>query len=163
MRSAISTLAFVIWLCLTGAALAGSSQLAYQAVVHLTQEHHIDVTSRERHRVGIAAFRGIAIFADGELADYRYDGTYDFQAGSGSFHGYAIWRFEDGSEIRSTYSGKAETSGEGITFSGAHQVLSGSGRFEEATGTGAFQGRRIDAFEDGGDTYWSGELSLQTP
>ncbi len=155
--------AAIAWFALALAASAASSPITYQAVVHLTSEESIEVTADEKRRVGIAAFRGIAIFADGELADYRYEGTYDFRSGAGTFNGYAIWRFEDGSEIRATYSGEAVISGAGIKFSGSHQIDGGSGRFAKADGTGKFTGRRIDAFEEGGDTYWSGTLALTSP
>ena len=105
----------------------------------------------------------MAVFADGELANYRYEGAYDFAGGGGSFRGYALWKFDDGSHIHTTYVGEASRSGEGITFSGTHTVVKGSGRYAEATGTGAFKGRRVDNLEDGGDTFWSGTLSLTLP
>ncbi|NKB58460.1 MAG: hypothetical protein GKS00_19200 [Alphaproteobacteria bacterium] len=48
-------------------------------------------------------------------------------------------------------------------FSGTHQIVAGSGRFAGVSGSGTFEGRRVDNLDDGGDTYWSGSLSLTTP
>ena len=163
MRSLLVAAAGFICLSFAPAISAESLELPYQAVVHLTEEHHIDVTSEDKRRIGIAAFRGLAIFSGGELANYRYQGNYDFLGGSGPIRGYAIWQFDDGSLIRATYVGKASRSGDGILFSGTHQIIAGSGRFAGASGSGTFEGRRVDNLDDGGDTYWSGSLSLTTP
>jgi hypothetical protein len=163
MRRVLFAFASLVWMSLASGASAGSLELTYQAVVHLAVEHHVDVTAAEKRRLGIAGFRGLAIFGSGELANYRYQGTYTFRDGSGSFRGVAVWHFDDGSQIHATYEGEAMASGKGITFSGSQQVISGNGRFAGASGSGKYQGRRVDNLKDGGDTYWSGTLSLKIP
>ncbi len=149
---------FAVWL---QPADAFALDLEYKAVVHVTDEHHIDVPSEDKRRVGIAGFRGLAIFENGELANYRYQGTYDFLGAEGTFRGYALWQFEDGSQLRATYTGKAVGSGDGIAFSGSHADVVGSGRFESMAGSGSFEGRRVDNLDDGGDTLWTGTLNMQ--
>lgn len=157
---------FAIWLSilfLSGWLHPGNAsplELKYKAVVHLTEEHHIDVPSEDKRRVGLAGFRGLAIFENGDLANYRYQGTYDFLGADGTFRGYALWQFSDGSQLRATYTGEAVGSGEGITFKGSHKNVVGSGRFQSMAGSGSFEGRRVDNLDDGGDTFWTGTLTL---
>ncbi len=136
----------------------------YQAVMHVRESQAIPVLGESRHSVGVARFRGIAVFADGELAVHRYEGWFDLVDGSGRFSGYAQWRFEDGATLRAAYDGTAEADGSGnIAVAARLHSLSGTGRFAGATGTGGFSGRRLDPIAAGGGTYLTGALSLTRP
>jgi len=138
------------------------TELRYQAAMHVRETHAMSVLDRAAHVIGIGAFEGPATFADGEVAIHRYEGCFDLVDGSGRFHGYALWQFADGSEIRATYDGEARQAGaEGFEVSARFRDLSGSGRFAQASGDGGFEGHRIELIEQGGSTHLAGRLRLE--
>jgi len=144
-------------------ALADERTLAYHAVVHITETHALPVPGRDGHEIGLAAFRGLAIFDDGRIANHWYSGSFDFVDGGGQFQGYMLWAFEDGSELRATYRGRAEPAeGGGITFEGTQSDVTGAGSYDGVTGEGSFAGRRVDHLGQGGDTWYRGTLTLTT-
>ena len=97
-------------------------RLEYDVVVHVTDVHALPVPASDGHQVGVASFKGMAIFKDGRIANHRYAGHFDFVDGAGHFSGYAVWVFDDGSMLRSRYTGKASATddGKGIRFEGEH-------------------------------------------
>jgi hypothetical protein len=152
--------------CAFGAASAGAADLtlSYQAIVHATEVHDIPVEGEPGHALGMAAFRGLAIFADGRIANHWYAGHFDFQEQSGPIAGHALWVFEDGSTLRASYAGEARAAQDGgIAFTGRHGEITGTGAYAHATGSGTFEGRRVDHLHDGGDTYYRGTLELSVP
>ena len=152
--------------CALGATHASAADitLSYQAIVHTTEVHDIPVEGVSGRAIGIAAFRGLAIFEDGRIANHWYAGHFDFQEQSGPIAGHALWVFEDGSTLRASYAGEAVAAqGGGITFTGRHSAVTGTGAYDGATGSGTFEGRRVDHLQDGGDTYDSGMLDLSEP
>lgn len=142
---------------------AAEETLNYQLVVHLTDTHTIDAPLDDGHAIGVAAFRGLAIFDDGSIANHWYWGSFDFHDGSGRFEGYALWAFDDGSELRSSYSGEAEATERGITFEGRHEDITGTKTYADVEGEGQFTGERVDHLDEGGDTYQRGTLKLRRP
>ncbi|WP_172298456.1 hypothetical protein [Pseudoruegeria sp. HB172150] len=139
-------------------------EMSYEAVMHTAEVQTIEILDDPAHHVGIAKFRGIALFEAEKPIVHRYEGWFDLVDGSGAFHGHALWDFGDGSEIRAAYEGHAEaTSDGGVTVSAEIHDFSGTGRFEGATGEGSFAGERIDTLEAGGGTYITGVLNLTTP
>jgi len=147
------------------AATASAAEIAltYQAVMHTTEVHGVPVPGVAGREIGVAAFRGLAIFDDGRIANHRYVGHFDFQDQNGPIAGEALWVFDDGSTLRARYAGDAVAAGAGITFTGSHSAVSGSGTYADAEGSGTFEGRRVDHLADGGDTYYSGTLDLTVP
>lgn len=161
VRTFFGVLFFLI--CITSAT-AETVDLQYEAVMHVRSTEALSVLDEPSHAVGIAAFRGLAIFEGGTVSVHRYEGWFDIKDGAGAFHGYALWTFEDGSEIRAPYSGTAQPLGsEGVEVEASFENISGTGRYEGATGTGSFKGRRLDAIDKGGSTYLNGTLKLTTP
>ncbi|WP_419909454.1 hypothetical protein [Hoeflea sp.] len=147
-----------------GVAHAETLTLEYQAVMHVRSSSATPVLDNASHVVGIAEFRGLAIFEGGEVAVHRYDGWFDLVDGSGKFHGYALWTFPDGSELRAPYSGAAmATSDGGVTVEATFEGFTGSGRFAGVHGDGGFSGRRLDAIDKGGSTYLQGTLAITQP
>jgi hypothetical protein len=152
--------------CALGAAQASAADLtlSYQAIVHATEAHQIAIEGRPDHAIGIAAFRGLAIFEDGRIANHWYAGHFEFERQSGPIAGQALWVFEDGSTLRASYAGKAVAADDGgISFTGQHSGIAGTGAYEGAAGSGTFEGRRVDQLQDGGDTYYRGKLDLTQP
>lgn len=152
----------LIWAVLTiQGAHAETITLSYQAVMHVNASHGAPVLDQPNHIVGIAAFRGIAIFSEDEIAVHRYDGWFDLENGSGKFHGYALWRFEDGSEIKAAYEGDARRASTGdFEVEAKLHDFSGTGRFAGASGEGEFAGRRLEPVDKGGSTYLKGAFTL---
>ncbi len=151
-------------LALSGAASAKDLELDYEAVMHVRSSDSIGVLDNEAHRVGFAAFRGLAVFAEEGVTVHRYEGWFDLVNGSGPFHGYALFTFADGSTLRAAYNGTAEAiEQDGVRVEAAFTEFSGGGRFEAVSGTGSFAGRRYDAIDQGGSTYVQGTLSLTVP
>lgn len=143
---------------------AESVTLDYQLVVHTDAVHQVEVPGQQGHVVGIASFRGLAIFDDGRIAQHVYAGGFDFVDGAGTFHGYARWVFDDGSELRSRYVGEAAALPDGgISFDGSHSDVTGTGIYAGAQGEGSFEGRRVDYLQQGGETYQRGRLELELP
>lgn len=154
----------ILVMAIGGTATAKTLEQSYQAVMHIQESHALPVLDKEAHTIGIAAFRGLAIFSRDEVAVHRYEGWFDFIAGSGRFHGYASWTFEDGSELRADYSGTASNPGSGsLEVKADFENFSGTGRFKTVSGEGGFTGRRLDPIEKGGSTYLNGTLKLTVP
>ncbi len=136
----------------------------YEAVMHVRTSHNLPVLENKDHIVGIAAFRGLAIFPNDDVAVHQYEGWFDLTKGSGPFHGYALWTFQDGSQITARYAGSARKVGEeGVAVAAKFDEISGTGRYRGVKGSGAFAGRRLDAIDKGGSTYLQGKLTLDMP
>lgn len=151
-------------LAMSGAAAAKTVDHTYQAVMHIQKSHAPPVLDDSAHVLGVAAFRGLAIFTENDIAVHRYEGWFELTAGSGRFHGYALWTFEDGSELRADYSGTASNPGSGgFEVEAQFQNFSGTGRFKTVSGEGGFTGRRLDPIDKGGSTYLNGLLKLTVP
>lgn len=137
---------------------------AYRAVMRVRESHAMPVLDRSEHVVGIGAFEGVANFADGQVASHRYEGWFDLSDGSGRFHGYALWRFQDGSEIRAVYDGCARNlAAERFAVTARVHDVTGTGRFAGASGEGDFEGHRLEPIEQGGSTHLTGTLRLRLP
>ncbi len=118
------------------------------------------VGSDTGHVLGVAAFDGTAR-VDGEDAQHGYAGQIELTDGAGTIRGYAHWSFDDGSSITARYEGivYAASDNSKIDFEATWQEVQGSGRYDGASGSGVFSGKRIE----GGKTRIAGELNLTVP
>ncbi|MCF3934535.1 hypothetical protein L1787_14085 [Acuticoccus sp. M5D2P5] len=159
-----ASLAIAFFAATTIGASADPVERAYRALMQVREVETIDVMGDTDHQIGVAAFRGLALFDDGEVALHRYEGGFDLTDGSGHFYGYALWRFDDGSEITARYEGEARAE-DPNDFEVEARIadIRGTGRFEGAVGSGTFAGKRIDPIADGGSTFLRGELTLSLP
>lgn len=143
---------------------AKTLELPYQAVMQVRESRAVPVLDDKKHVIGTGAFKGLAIFADGKIALHRYEGWFDLKGGSGRFHGYILWKFEDGSEIRAAYDGHVgKTPTRGFAVKARIHGVSGTGRFAKASGGGSFHGRRFEPIAQGGTTHVTGTLTLSVP
>ena len=143
---------------------AASIKRTYQAVMHVRDAHASPVLDRPDHVVGVGAFRGLAIFKDGDVAIHRYEGWFDLTKGSGKFHGYALWRYDDGSELTAAYDGSASKTSNGVfQVKARFHNFGGTGRFAGVSGDGSFSGRRFEPIDKGGSTLLNGTLTLTLP
>ena len=155
---------FFLAMAFVSPASADPVERDYQAVMHVRSSHAILVLDSPSHVVGIGEFRGVAIFDDDEVAVHRYDGWFDLIDGEGSFHGYALWHFDDGSEIRAPYTGTASNISEhGVEVVATFDDFTGTGRFEGVTGEGSFKGERLEPIDVGGATVLNGTIVLNLP
>ncbi|MGI9520873.1 MAG: hypothetical protein ACR2PG_04410 [Hyphomicrobiaceae bacterium] len=160
MKTVLTTLLFA--LTLSCGALADTIERDYQAVMHITEAHTIEVFDDSKHVVGVGKFRGLAVFANGEVAKHRYEGWFDLTNGEGKFHGYALWQFEDGSELRADYDGAAVGARpSGISFKASFKTFVGTGRYTGAKVSGSYEGRRVEPVDKGGLTYLTGRLVIK--
>ena len=160
MKTILSALLFA--LTISCGAQADTINRDYQAVMHITKSHAMEVFDDKKHVVGVAKFRGLAVFANGEIAKHRYEGWFDLREGEGKFHGYALWQFEDGSEVRADYDGTAfGATPRGISFKAKFKTFQGTGRYAAAKVSGSYEGRRLEPVDKDGLTYLTGRLVIQ--
>ncbi len=153
---------FVVCLLLVTPSQAEQINLDYQAVMQVRSSNSFQVLDNKSHVIGIAKFRGLAIFPDEKVVVHRYEGWFDLIQGSGKFHGHALWAFDDGSKLEAAYDGNAKTTENGsVDVSATFHDFTGTGRFENVSGSGSFSGRRLDDFQNGGSTYVKGRLALE--
>ncbi|MDZ7779797.1 MAG: hypothetical protein U5R14_07670 [Gemmatimonadota bacterium] len=87
--------------------------------------------------------RGLAFLDDGQVAELSASETLDHVNGEGTYRGYEILTFEDGSTIVSRFEGEDTLSEDGrlAVFEGEFEYIDGSGRFEGIDGEGTHTGR----------------------
>jgi hypothetical protein len=87
------------------------------------------------HKFSVGEYMGVATFEDGRIAHKRFVEVSDDTAEAGSFNGYSTYTFENGDTLTLSYTGGWDSNG----FHGDYKVISGTGEFEGATGTGSFK------------------------
>jgi hypothetical protein len=88
------------------------------------------------HKVSVGEYMGVAVFEDGRIAHKRFVDVSDDTAQAGSFKGYSTYTFQNGDALTLSYTGGWDTNG----LKGDYQLISGTGAFEGATGTGSIKG-----------------------
>ncbi len=160
---------FWFWLLLlfplsTTAVDAQEKKLSWRAVTHNSEVQFIKVGDVDGHIMGVAKFRGLAFFDDGEVGGTGYTVSFDYTNGSGPFNGHATLAFKDGSKIWLTFEGNSVRGDDGITrFDGEYTPTFGEGSYKGVKGTGEFKGQRVTLMEGGGETYYDASLSLVLP
>ena len=86
------------------------------------------------HKVTVGEYMGVATFSDGRIAHKRFVDMTDETASSGSFKGYSTYTFENSDSLTLGYSGGWDSGG----ARGEYKVISGTGKYAGATGTGSF-------------------------
>lgn len=151
------------WPCLLivaltgGVAQAGEHVLPFSLVTRAIDVKTEKVAGIEGLVVSTGRYAGTAVFADGRIANKEFTLTYDFRQGAGPFHGYSNYTFVDGSSLMMRYEG---TLVPGKPMRGSYTVLSGSGIYKGATGTGHFE-KVVDPWENA--NLYTGVLQVSTP
>jgi hypothetical protein len=133
-----SSAAIVLSMLAATGGYAAEENLEFKLVVKPLEVKKVEAPNIPgRHVMTMKAF-GVAYFKDGRVAAKDFIHTEDYKQGIGPFFGYSTYTFEDGSSIIARYEG--ENKGPDAPFHGDYTVISGTGKYAGATGTGSFDG-----------------------
>lgn len=116
-------------------ASAGEQVLEFRLVVKPVEMKSFEAPNVDGQVVALMKMHGVAFFKDGRVASKDFIFNTDFNKGSGPFFGYSTYQFEDGSTITARFAGTQRT---GQPMRGDYTIVSGTGVFAGAKGTGAF-------------------------
>jgi hypothetical protein len=138
-------------------AFAGEQKLEFKLVTRLVNPTTVVEAANIEGQTMIASKAvGVAYFKDGRVASKDFIIALDLRNGSGSYKGYSTYTFEDGSSITASFTGERKA-GESH---GTYTILSGTGIYANATGTGSFDSVPTK-FKDA--TLYDGKFDVKTP
>ena len=143
--------------CLSSAGYTAEQVMKFQLVTRGLDVKTEKIAEIEGTAVSMGRYAGTAIFEDGRIANKEFTFSFDFNKGSGPFFGYSTYTFTDGSSLTMRFSGVATA---GQPLAGDYNILSGTGSFAGATGTGNFVGVK-DPWEKA--NFYKGSLNVTTP
>ena len=133
-----SSAAMVLALIAATGGHAAEENLEFKLVVKPIEVKKVEAPNIPgQHVMTMKAF-GVAYFKDGRVAAKDFIHSEDYKEGIGPFFGYSTYTFEDGSSIIARYEG--ESKGPNAPFHGEYTVISGTGKYAGAKGTGSFDG-----------------------
>jgi hypothetical protein len=138
------------------AALAGEQVLEFKLVTKLLDPKIVQAANIDGQTMSTSNAFGVAFFKDGRVAAKEFVVSSDLRKGSGPIRGYSTYTFDDGSSITASFTGEFK---EGLAH-GVYTILSGTGTYANATGTGTFDG--IPAGFKGASLY-NGKFDVKTP
>jgi hypothetical protein len=147
----------VLGLTLGQQAAAGEHNLEFKLVIKPVDVKSLEAPNIEGQSVALMKMHGVAFFKDGRVASKEFIYSTDFNKGSGPFFGYSTYQFEDGSSITARFAG---TQRAGQPVHGEYSVLSGTGTYAGAKGSGFFDSVPHKLT---GANLLSGKFSITTP
>ncbi len=137
-------------------AFAGEQVLEFKLVTRLVNPTVLEAAYIEGQTMIASKAVGVAYFKDGRVASKDFIVTLDLRSGSGAYKGYSTYTFEDGSSITASFTGERK----GGESHGIYTIVSGTGIYANATGTGSFDSVPTK-FKDA--TLYNGKFDVKTP
>ena len=151
---------FIAALLLMPATKARAETMKCRLVSYLVKAEWSPVGDVKGHVVGFYSRRGLAFFENGEVATFSNRGWFDSTRGKGSYQGYNLYTFEDGSTTIGRVQGTL-TPIEGTeqrSIEGTQEFIIGTGRFEGIKGSGTHKGKQVIPYSEEkglhGDAYY---------
>ncbi len=140
--------------CMAGGSVAAEEQtLSFRLVTKKISGPVLQAANVEGRAVSAGDYVGVAVFEDGRIAYKEFVLIMDAGSAEGSYSGYSTYTFQNGESLTLKFVGGWDQKREG----GDYQVLSGTGTFKGATGTG-----RFDALKEpwDGASLYEGSFTL---
>ena len=138
-------------------AFAGEQKLEFKLVTKPIDVKMTEIANVEGQTVASGKYFGVAVFKDGRIGVKEFVNSYDLLKGSGSYYGYSTYTFEDGS-ITARYTGSIKDG----KSKGEYTILSGTGAYANATGTGTIESAP-NPFKDKGVNLLDITLVIKAP
>ncbi len=151
-------LLFAITCAVGPTATAADHALDFKLVIKPLEVKGLEAPNVEGQVVFLNKMYGVAAFKDGRTASKEFIFSGDYNKGSGPFLGYSTYQFEDGSTIVARFAG---TQRAGQPVRGEYTVISGTGVYAGAKGSGSFDG--VPHKFTGGVNLLSGKFAISTP
>jgi hypothetical protein len=157
MRRYLSRILAVTALVATSTiAFAGEQVLEFKLATRLVNPTVLEAAYIEGQTMMASKAVGVAYFKDGRVASKDFIVTLDLRNGSGPYKGYSTYTFEDGSSITASFTGERK----GGESHGIYTIVSGTGIYANATGTGSFDSVPTK-FKDW--ILYNGKFDVKTP
>jgi hypothetical protein len=137
-------------------ALAGEQHLEFKFVIKAIDPLVLQAANVDGQTMTATKAFGVAFFKDGRIAIKDFIGSSETRNGNGPMRGFSTYTFEDGSSITASYVGEYNNG----VGKGSYTILSGTGIYANATGTGGF-----DAIPSKfkGASLLNGRFDVKTP
>lgn len=116
-------------------AMAAEKTLVFQLVSKVVESKKIDVPNVEGRSITQGTAFGVAVFKDGRSAVKDYVFVSDRGKDAVSQSGYSTYTFDDGSTLTLSWTAASKP---GQPYHGEYKVLSGTGAYAGASGSGTF-------------------------
>lgn len=158
MRNYLAIILFsvIAGVVVPSAASAGEQTLEFKLVTLPVDVKVFQAANIDGQSLSAGQYYGIAVFKDGRIAVKNFIVTADTLNGSGPIRGYSTYTFDDGSSSTASYTGEVKA---GVR-NGTYTILSGTGAFANASGTGTFDSI-TSPFK--GASLYNGKLVVKTP
>jgi hypothetical protein len=138
------------------AAQAGEQTLKFRMILADTEAHVFQATGVKGAEVSAHDAIGLAVFDDGRIAFKKFVYLDDSTEVAGGGSGYSTYTFENGDSLTAKFTYDWSPAG----LKGVYDVVSGTGAYAGATGTGSFESVSVP-WE--GATLEAGSLTIEVP